>query len=398
MTSATTIASPLRGDSPGVRTVLLWTVSWAIAGLLIATAIAFVGQNVDLRPLYIQSLIFAEVVGLSVLLSTRGVFRFFGHLAYVVRLALQTVTLASATLLGSLFVIFIQPLYFIANPRLMGMLVLVNALVAVLVGTTLHAYESMRRQLEQSFALLAEKEKLERELSIARDVQQELLPREKPQIEGLELMGICRAAIGVGGDLYDWFRIDKRSLGLAIFDVSGKGISAALLVASLQSALRGASDDTFSPAEAAHRLNRWLCRSSISSRYATMFLAKLDFDAGLLHYCCAGHPAGVLVRDGQIQSLCERDRPIGLFEESTFGDGSVPIVSGDLLALCTDGVTEAPAANGEEYGSSRFAELLRQHAEAPLPEIQQRVLAALDDWAGENISHDDVTLVLVRVP
>ena len=104
------------------------------------------------------------------------------------------------------------------------------------------------------------------------------------------------------------------------------------------------------------------------------------------------------MRDGKILELCDRYRPIGLFEDSTFGDGSVPIVSGDLLALCTDGVTEAPAADGEEYGSARFASLLRQHAGAPLPEIQQHVLDALDNWAGENISHDDVTLVLVRVP
>jgi hypothetical protein len=325
----------------------MWMLAWAIAGLLIATAVAFVGQDVDLKPLYTQSLVFAEVVGLSVLISTRVVFHFFGHFSYAIRLGLQTITLGSATLFGSLLVLFIRPLYFIANPRLMGMLVLVNALVAVLVGTTLHAYESMRRQLEQSFALLAEKEKLERELSIARDVQQELLPREKPQIEGLELEGICRAAIGVGGDLYDWFRIDERGLGMAIFDVSGKGISAALLVASLQSALRGASDDAFAPAEAARRLNRWLCRSSNSSRYATMFLAKLDFADGLLHYCCAGHPAGILVRDGKTIDLCERHRPIGLFEDSTFSDGAVPIASGDLLALCTDGVTEAPAADGE---------------------------------------------------
>jgi len=252
--------------SMDLRAALAWIAGWALGGVAIAFAVAFATDVLDFGPLLLQSVALAEVLGLSILASTRGLFRYFGHFPTTIRLAAQGVTLFTATLLGSIVVFFLQPLFFVANPKLMGTLVLANAVLAVVVGTTLHAYNSMKRQLERSYALLAEKEALERELSFAREVQQGLLPRTAPAVPGLEVEGTCIPAIGVGGDLFDWFELDEARLGLAIADVSGKGIAAALHAASLHSALRGAAGPEFSPAEAADRLNRWLYGTSDHAR------------------------------------------------------------------------------------------------------------------------------------
>ena len=264
--------------------------------------------------------------------------------------------------------------------------------VAVALGT----YDRMRRRSRRRTASSG-KDALERELRVAREVQRELLPREVPGVAGLELVGVCRPAIAVGGDLYDYLQGGDGRLGVAIVDVSGKGVPAALLMANLQASMRSRFPTAGTPGSLAAGLNEALCGSSSAARYATAFLATFDPETRRLSYSNAGHLPAILVREQDTARCEDGGMPIGLFEGATYETGAVTLVPGDLLALFTDGVTEAPAPDGEEFGAERLAELLRAHRARPLEAVIDTVFDALLQWSGPVDPHDDVTLVLARV-
>src|SRR5207249_406912 len=145
-------------------------------------------------------------------------------------------------------------LFSLARLRTLAVVVMVNASLAVVVGIALHTYDSMRRQIEQSYQGLREREAIERQIEIAREVQRELFPRTVPRILGLEMSGVCLPAVGIGGDYYDFLPLDEHCVGLVIADVSGKGIPAALLMAGLQASVRGLARPTLGAAEMNRRL------------------------------------------------------------------------------------------------------------------------------------------------
>ena len=382
--------------APGEHFLVGWTAAWLAVGMVFAAGISF-GAGVDLRPVLQLSVLFAEVVGYSAYISARLVFPLLARLPGALRVVLDALIVLSGTIFGSILVILTDPLYVLAQPRAALLLIAFNAVLAAGVAVALGTYDRMRRQIEASYRVLRERDALERELSVARDVQRELLPREAPPIEGLELAGVCRPAIAVGGDYYDYLQDGDGRLGLVIADVSGKGVPAALLMASLQASMRSGFPTAGFSERLAAGLNDALFRSSSAARYATAFLAAFEPETRRLSYTNAGHLPAILVRKDETIRCHEGGIPIGLFEGAVYETATRTLAPGDLLALFTDGVTEAPGPDGEEFGAERLADLLRAHRTRPLDAVIDTVFDALLRWSGPVDPHDDVTLVLARV-
>jgi sigma-B regulation protein RsbU (phosphoserine phosphatase) len=343
------------------------------------------------------SILFAEVVGFTAFVSARMISPLFVRLPYSLRLFLEVLTLLSATVSGSAAVIWFQPLFSMAQPRVVALIVLVNAVIAVIVGISLSTYDRMRAQIEASYRDLRKKEALERELSIAREVQRELLPRGVPQFRGVELAGICIPAKAVGGDYYDYVQLGEAQLGLVVADVSGKGVAAALHMACLQASVRSLFRVRPDIGRLTAELNDHLYHSSSGSRYATMFVGCLDVSTGSFSYSNAGHHPPLLLRGDKVVRLSEGGVPLGLFEGCSYRSERHQLSPGDLLALFTDGITETPNADGEEYGEARLLELLRRVGDRPLNGVVEQVLDEVARWSGGAEAHDDVTVVLARV-
>ena len=389
----------LRDDAiaaPGRYFLLGWTAAWLAVGVAVAAGISF-GAGVEFLPVLRLSVLFAEVVGYSAYTSARLVSPLLARLPGWLRLALDELFVLAGAGFGSLAVLLTDPLFLLAQFRTVLLLLALNALLAAGVAAALGTYDRMRRQIEASYRVLRERDALERELTVARDVQRQLLPDEAPAFDGLELAGACHPAIAVGGDYYDYLPHGDGRLGLVIADVSGKGVPAALLMASLQASVRSLFPTAPTPGALHERLNDALYRSSSAVRYATALLADFDPGTRRLTYSNAGHLPALLVRRDETVRCDEGGMPIGLFEGSVYDTGSLTLAPGDLLALFTDGVTEAPAPGGEEFGAERLAELLRAHRDHALDAVLQAVLDALLAWSGPVDPHDDVTLVLARV-
>jgi serine phosphatase RsbU (regulator of sigma subunit) len=378
------------------RFTIVWALGWALAGSAVAAGITFSRGSSDFGPLLLSSILFAEVVGSTALVSARLIFPFYARLPFALRGALQILTLVVGTVAGSAAIFAAQPLYLLANFRLVAVIVLINAVLAVLVGILLHTYDAMRRQLEANFRALRDKEALEREVAIAREVQRELLPRGAPNVRGVEIVGICIPAIGVGGDYYDYLPLQDERVGLVIADVSGKGIPAALLMAGLQASVRSLALPGVAPCEVNRRLNDMLHQSTSASRYATLFFGVYDPIDRSLHYSNAGHFPPIHIGAHGAAYLSQGGLPIGLMPGSLYGEGRRELGLGDLLALYTDGVVETPNADGEEFGNKRLVEILTRDREIPLAELLDRVIGAVDAWSGGGSPHDDITLVLAR--
>ncbi|MDX1389280.1 MAG: PP2C family protein-serine/threonine phosphatase, partial [Acidobacteriota bacterium] len=366
--------------APSFSFIAGWSVGWAVVGALVAGAIAFTADDMDLGPTLTVSILFAEVVGATALISARVIFPLFSRMPYALRLALQILTLFSGTVLGSVAVASIYPLFSLAQVRLVLVIVLVNATLAVVVGIALHTYYAMRRQIEQSYRILREKEALERELEIAREVQRELLPRTIPSIRGLDLAGACIPATGVGGDFYDFLPVTNDRLGLVIADVSGKGIPAALLMAGLQASVRSLAYSVVPPAEVNRRLNAMLLEFTSDARYATFFFAMYDAPGRRLTYSNAGHYPPLLVGTNGVRRLCADGPPIGILEGSKYGEMNLDLSTDDLLVLYTDGIVEAPNHDDVEFGEERLAAILAEHRGDDLEDVIAAVLSRLTSW------------------
>ena len=389
-------AAPWPVAAPGNRFLAGWTASWLAVGVAVAAGISF-GAGVDFLPVLRLSVLSAVVVGYSAYASARLVSPLLAGLPGGLRLTLDSLIVVAGAVFGSIAVFVTDPFFMLAQLRTVLLVLALNALLAAGVAVALGAYDRMRRQIEASYRVLRERDALERELNVAREVQRELLPRAAPRIESLELAGVCRPAIAVGGDYYDYLQHADDRPGLVIADISGKGVPAALLMASLQASVRSLFHTVADPGRLHARLNEALCRSSSMARYATAFVADFDPKTRRLTYSNAGHLPPLVVRRDRTLRCDEGGMPIGLFEGAAYETGALTLAPGDLLALFTDGVTEAPAPDGEEFGAERLADLLRAHLDHPLDAALQAVLDALSDWSGPVAPHDDVTLVLARV-
>lgn len=379
------------------RLLVGWAVGWAFVGAVVGLGIVFTRGATGFLPVLRQSVLFAEVVGFTALTSARVVFPLYSRLPAAARFALQVLTLLSGTLFGSVAILATQPLFSLASPRTVAVIVFMNAAFAVVVGIALHTYDSMKRQIEESYRVLREKEAMEREMAIARDVQRELLPRAAPRVRGLDLAGACVPAIGVGGDLYDFLPFSDESIGLVIADVSGKGIPAALLMAGLQASVRSIALPGVAPAEVNRRLNEMLLRSTSDARYATMFFARYDGRSRVLTYSNAGHYPPLRIGGNGASRLLEGGFPIGLLDGAHYREEKRAMTPGDLLVLYTDGIIESPGENDEEFGERRLVEALGRHRSSDLEEMVRLVIDDVRAWSRGRPQHDDVTLVLGRI-
>ena len=251
-------------------------------------------------------------------------------------------------------------------------------------------------------AEIAARERLNRELEIARDVQQGLFPHVLPKVDRLDFAGYCRPASGVGGDYYDFIALNDDALGIAIGDVSGKGIGAALMMATLQASLRGQTiKQCETLAETIQNVNRLVYEASSTNRYATFFFAQYEPATHRLRYVNAGHNAPMLYRRNGAETLLQRldqgGTVVGLFPNATYQEAEVRVQTGDILVAFTDGVTEAFNAKEEEFGEDRLFEALRATEARCAADMISAMLALVDAFTAGAPQHDDITLVVVRV-
>ena len=233
------------------------------------------------------------------------------------------------------------------------------------------------------------------ELHFAREVQQALFPQQFPSDGGLEFAGICVPASGISGDYYDVLEIEDGRLAFAIADISGKGISAAILMSNLHAVLRTLAAEKLPPAIVATRLNKHLHQVTQGFRFATFFYAEWSPAERRLRYINAGHNAPFFLGTNGIERLPAGGPPLGIFKEWNFQESRILIHPGETLVLYSDGVTEAGQEMDNEFGEARLEELVKEAWEDSLEQIQQKVLTALRKWAGQELE-DDMTLLLVR--
>jgi sigma-B regulation protein RsbU (phosphoserine phosphatase) len=291
-------------------------------------------------------------------------------------------------------------------------------------ATLANSFNSMTASIEKLILDQKEKQRLENELAIAQEVQATLFPQKIAQLESLEVHGFCRPARTVSGDYYDFLSLNSDKLILAVGDVSGKGISAALLMATIHSAVRAysmegmpllrepmavgvaggadlmlASEIKGAEASSANLLgllNHQLYESTPQEKYATLFLGIYDASDRRLTYSNAGHlPPVLLSEDGSSQYLTCGGTVIGLFPNVNYPEATVQLRHGDIFVGYSDGVTE-PENDYGEFGEERLIELVRENRHLPLARITEIVTAAVDDWIGDKEQPDDVTLVLAR--
>lgn len=248
----------------------------------------------------------------------------------------------------------------------------------------------------------AHRERVNRELEIARDVQQRLFPQQLPPIAGLDYFATCRPALRVGGDYYDFLPLREGKLGIAIGDVSGKGIGAALMMASLQASLRGQllhGNGELTCLMAS--INRLMYEASEMDRYATFFYAEYDPRQCCLTYVNAGHNAPMLCRKREgnwaVQRLETGGTVVGLLPDISFQQATVGLETGDLLVAFTDGISEAMNPTGEQFGEQRLMKAIEFSEALTAAEIVKQLLSAIDTFAAGAPQHDDMTLLVMRL-
>jgi sigma-B regulation protein RsbU (phosphoserine phosphatase) len=249
----------------------------------------------------------------------------------------------------------------------------------------------------------AQRERVNREMEIAREVQERLFPQEMPVIPGATIAGHCRPALGVGGDYYDVFTLEDGRVGLAIGDVSGKGIAAALLMASLRASLRGVSLDTPKDfAKLMDKVNRLVYEASASNRYATFFFAAYDPKTRRLDCVNAGHNPPVVLRcsaDGKTEVLrLEADGPVvGLLPAAPYTEQSVMLAPGDLLLLYTDGISEAMTHADEEWGEERMIASAQLCRDKTADQALKDIFRDVDVFTAGAPQHDDMTVLVLKL-
>ena len=240
-----------------------------------------------------------------------------------------------------------------------------------------------------------ERQRLEQELSIARLIQQSLVPQGLREYPHFSIAGTLRPCDEVGGDYYDLFPLPDDRIAFLIADVAGKGLGAALVTTMLQGALSGMTLGV-DPVEVFNHLNLFLCDRAIGGRCATMFFALLD-PGGTLEFISAGHPAPMLMRNGTISELYNTGSfPIGLVEIATYTSARIQLEPGDTLLMYTDGVTEAEDRNRNLFQDGRLKEVLAQHHDSSLDTLQSGIFDAVEKFTEGASQSDDVTLLVVR--
>jgi sigma-B regulation protein RsbU (phosphoserine phosphatase) len=244
-----------------------------------------------------------------------------------------------------------------------------------------------------------ERRRLESELELSQIVQRALMPHRAPVISGVEVAAFSRPAEIIGGDYFDFFKFKDGTHGLVIADVSGHGVSAGMLMSSLQTALQMMAPDTDSPAEILERINRFYIHNIRFTTFVTVFLARYDPNSRTLTYVNSGHnPPAIFRRHSSGIDWLTRTAPaIGLAEEYFPRTETVKLLAGDVLLLYTDGITEALNIDMEQFGVERLAEFIQNAADLTATDILQVVRQGISAYSGEVPLTDDLTLVAMKV-
>ncbi|HSB62193.1 MAG TPA: SpoIIE family protein phosphatase [Vicinamibacteria bacterium] len=244
--------------------------------------------------------------------------------------------------------------------------------------------------------LRVQKQRQDRELQIAREIQRSLFPPLYPDVPGFEVAAESRSCFEVGGDSYDWIQLGGDRLALVVADVSGKGTPASILMASVHASVRALAG-TAAPARLVERLNRFLFASTQANKYVTLFYAELDPASRRLAYVNAGHvPPYRLAPDGTVSRLLEGGPALGLLDGASYEAGEVSLQPGDAVAMVTDGVTEANSPDEREFGDERVCETLRALSGRTASAILEGLVAAVNEWAGAAGCSDDLTALVLR--
>ena len=269
------------------------------------------------------------------------------------------------------------------------------------------SFNSMMQSVATLIEEQRQRQKLENELSIAHEVQQQLFPHSVPNLQGIEIEAICRPARVVSGDYYDFIRISPTRLAIALADISGKGISAALLMANVQAALRsdvlryrngqpGSRHEQIDTAEIVSHLNLHLFRNTSDERYATCFFGVYDSETRQLHYTNAGHLPPIYISGGNARRLETGGMVVGLFNDVPFQQGSVEIEHGGILVAYSDGLIEPENVYGEEFGTTRLIEVATRNKNASSHVIAEAMMHAAEEWSGTPEQADDMTVIVMR--
>ena len=275
------------------------------------------------------------------------------------------------------------------------------------------SFNRMSENLETLVAISKEKERMQSELEIAREVQAGLYPKDPPKFENIELVAMSQPARMASGDYFDYLRLEDNRVAFAIGDVAGKGISAALLMASIQSTMRaqlrpylppprGAAETWLPPQEdlstalMVSRLNQQIHQFTSASKYATFVFGVYDDRTGALRYTNAGHLPPLLLRKGVISRLNVDGLVVGAFAFASYEESSLQLEEGDVLLLYTDGISEPENEYGEEFGEERLHTLLRENAGKDAQELADLIVQAVRDWVGQAEQFDDITLLIVK--
>jgi len=268
-------------------------------------------------------------------------------------------------------------------------------------GALGESFNSMTSSITRLIEEQKQLQRLENEISIAREVQDQLFPRSFPHVKGVEIEAICRAARSVSGDYYDFIQLDDTRVAFALGDISGKGISAALLMASLQAALRSQllapGSEQMSVAELVARLNKHLVRNTGEDRFATFLLAVYDVSTRKLRYSNAGHLPGFLLSEGKSQHLDVGGMVLGIVEDYPYQEGVVDVPPDSVFITYSDGLVEPENAYGEEFGVSRLEAAAQRARQSDPMKIATALMTAAEEWSGSPEQADDMTVVVAKL-
>jgi sigma-B regulation protein RsbU (phosphoserine phosphatase) len=256
--------------------------------------------------------------------------------------------------------------------------------------------ERRNRELEQTVeSEMAERELQEEELNRAREIQQALLPKEIPQIEGFEIAATWEPARIVGGDYFDVIRLSEKKLGICIADVVGKGVPAALFMANVQATVRAYASESVSPAWLCDRVNSVVCANIAAEKFVTLFYGVLDGGQKTMQFTSAGHPRPILKNaSGGVTQLDNGGAVLGVFPNWKYEDSVVQLAPGDRLLLFTDGITEAAKANGEQFGEEGLIQVVKRLADEPPSKLNAELLTDVKSFCDSQLQ-DDATLITI---
>ncbi|MFC1554369.1 SpoIIE family protein phosphatase [candidate division KSB1 bacterium] len=245
---------------------------------------------------------------------------------------------------------------------------------------------------------MLEKNRIEEELALAREIQSGLLPQKVPKVSGIQLEAVNISSRFVGGDYYDMIELKDASQGIAIADVSGKGVGASLLMANLQATFRALSEVILDPALLVEKINNIIYENTSSDKFITLFYARFHREKLRLEYCNAGHNYPiVLSREGKIELLKEGGLIIGMMPDVKYQKGSVSLKSGDVVVMYTDGITEALNPENEEFGEERLVELCQENTDKSAEFLRNLILLEVEKFCNGTPQYDDMTMVILKV-